>query len=73
MPVTFGVPREQEDFARRNSKFLNVLPELTHRINEILATRTVLPDPRTEGEPEEAWQNRLVAQRLVFEVLSRSV
>ncbi len=66
MPVTFGVPREQEDFARRNSKFLDVLPKLTHRINEILATRTVHPDPRTEGEPEEAWQNRLIAQRLVF-------
>ena len=66
MPVTFGVPSEQEDFARRNSKFLDVLPKLTHRINEILATRTVHPDPRTASEPEEAWQSRLVAQRLVF-------
>jgi hypothetical protein len=66
MPVTFGVPSEQEDFARRNSKFLEVLPKLTHRINEILATRTFHPDPRPEGEPEEEWQNRLGAQRLVF-------
>jgi len=66
MPVTFGVPREQEDFARRNSKFLEVLPKLTNRINEILATRGFHPDPRPEGEPEDEWQNRLVAQRLVF-------
>jgi hypothetical protein len=36
MPITFGLPREQEDFARRNSKFLELLPKLTHRINEIL-------------------------------------
>jgi len=66
MPITFGLPREQEDFAARNSTFLEVLPTLTRRIDEILATRTVHPDPRFEGEPEEVWQSRLIAQRLVF-------
>jgi hypothetical protein len=63
---TFGLPREQEDFAARNSTFLEVLPTLTRRIDEILATRTVHPDPRFEGESDEVWQSRLIAQRLVF-------
>ena len=66
MPVTFGVPREQGDFARRNAKFLDVLPKLTRRIDEILATRTFQPDPRPEGVPEEEWRSHLAAQRLVF-------
>lgn len=66
MPVTFGVPREQEDFARRNASFLEVLPGLIDRINEILATRTVHPEARAEGESDESWQSRLIAQRCVF-------
>ncbi|SRR6266849_276548 len=65
-PITFGLPNEQADFVTRNAPFLEVLPRLTQRINEILAQRTFARDPRAAAESEEDWQRRVIAQRLVF-------
>ena len=64
--VTFGLPGEQQDFATRHAQFLEILPTLTRRIDEVLALREFTPDPKREGESEGEWQNRVVAQRLVF-------
>jgi len=66
MPITFGVPREQEDFVARNARFLEVFPRLTRRIDEILALRSFAPGDRQESESEDDWTQRAVAQRLVF-------
>jgi hypothetical protein len=60
------LPNEQADFVTRNAPFVEVLPRLTQRINEILAQRTVALDPRAAAESEEDWQRRVIAQRLVF-------
>src|SRR6266849_4455929 len=65
-PITFGLPNEQADFVTRNAPFIEVLPRLTQRINEILAQRTFARDPRAAAESEEDWQRRVLAQRLVF-------
>jgi hypothetical protein len=66
MPTTFGVPDEQTDFASRNVAFLDVLPALMKRINELLAQRSWLPAPRGDDETEEEFGQRTAAQRLVF-------
>jgi len=36
MGITFGVPAEQEDFAKRNSRFFEILPKFEERLNQVL-------------------------------------
>jgi len=57
--TSFGIPAEQSDFVQRNARFMEVLPRLTERSNQILI--------RTLTEPDQAHSVVFYLGRLVIE------